>query len=91
MRALPPVDPPAWWRAQTRIGRDHYIRVDTNDYSVRVAIRRTVTVLIGEGMRTLEEVGRAICEASTVPVVGWSSSWMRADAGFGRSSVLPPG
>ncbi|MFM9698955.1 IS21 family transposase [Streptomyces europaeiscabiei] len=46
MLTLPPVDPPAWWRMQTRIGRDHYVRVDTNDYSVHPeAIGRTVTVL----------------------------------------------
>ncbi|MET7738561.1 IS21 family transposase [Streptomyces sp. NPDC005402] len=46
MLALPPVDPPAWWRMQTRIGRDHYVRVDTNDYSVHPeAIGHTVTVL----------------------------------------------
>jgi transposase len=45
MLALPPVAPPAWWRFGTRIGRDHYIRVDTNDYSVHPrAIGRTVTV-----------------------------------------------
>ncbi|MFE4821670.1 hypothetical protein ACFRFU_35580 [Streptomyces sp. NPDC056704] len=34
MLALPPVDPPRWWRFATRIARDHYIRVDTCDYSV---------------------------------------------------------
>lgn len=46
MLTLPPVDPPAWWRMQTRIGRDHYVRVDTNDYSVHPdAIGRIVTVL----------------------------------------------
>lgn len=46
MLTLPPVDPPAWWRMQIRIGRDHYVRVDTNDYSVHPdAIGRTVTVL----------------------------------------------
>jgi transposase len=45
MLALPPVAPAAWWRFGTRIGRDHYIRVDTNDYSVHPrAIGRTVTV-----------------------------------------------
>ncbi|MFI1586231.1 IS21 family transposase [Embleya sp. NPDC020630] len=43
MLAIPPVDPPNWWRFHTRIGRDHYIRVDTNDYSVHPrAIGRTV-------------------------------------------------
>ncbi|MGP3686614.1 Mu transposase domain-containing protein [Streptomyces sp. IBSNAI002] len=30
----PAVDPPAWWRFQTRLGRDHYVSVDTCDYSV---------------------------------------------------------
>jgi transposase len=45
MLTIPPVDPPAWWRFHTRIGRDHYIRVDTCDYSVHPrAIGRTVTV-----------------------------------------------
>jgi Mu transposase-like protein len=34
MLTLPPVDPPRWWRSSTRIGRDHYVRVDTCDYSV---------------------------------------------------------
>jgi len=34
MLSLPPVAPPNWWPVHTRIGRDHYIRVDTNDYSV---------------------------------------------------------
>lgn len=34
MLPVPPVAPPHWWRFQTRIGRDHYIRVDTCDYSV---------------------------------------------------------
>ncbi|MFI7021013.1 Mu transposase domain-containing protein [Streptomyces sp. NPDC050164] len=44
MLTLLPVDPPAWWRMQTRIGRDHYVRVETNDYSVHPdAIGRTVT------------------------------------------------
>jgi transposase len=45
MLTVPPVSPPSWWRFHTRIGRDHYIRVDTNDYSVHPrAIGRTVTV-----------------------------------------------
>ncbi|WP_438290984.1 Mu transposase domain-containing protein [Streptomyces sp. HUAS TT7] len=44
--ALPPVDPPSWWRFSIRLGRDHYVHVDTCDYSVDpAAIGRTVTVL----------------------------------------------
>ncbi|MFF9667531.1 IS21 family transposase, partial [Streptomyces althioticus] len=45
MLAIPPVDPPTWWPLRTRLGRDHYIRLDTNDYSVHPrAIGRLVTV-----------------------------------------------
>jgi transposase len=45
MLAIPPVAPPSWWRFHTRIGRDHYIRVDTNDYSVHPrAIGHTVMI-----------------------------------------------
>ena len=34
MLALPPVPPQLGWRNQIRLGRDYYVRVDTNDYSV---------------------------------------------------------
>ncbi|MFE4425139.1 hypothetical protein [Streptomyces sp. NPDC056817] len=45
MLALPPVAPPNWWPLHTRLGRDHYIRVDTCDYSVHPrAIGRQITV-----------------------------------------------
>jgi hypothetical protein len=47
MVSLSPVSPPAWWRSQVRIGRDHWVRVDTNDYSVHPqAIGRTVQVTV---------------------------------------------
>ncbi|GAA1262397.1 IS21-like element ISMbo1 family transposase [Kitasatospora nipponensis] len=46
MLALPATGPGHWWRFQTRLGRDHYIRVDTCDYSVHPrAIGHRVTVL----------------------------------------------
>ncbi|MFJ4851739.1 MULTISPECIES: Mu transposase domain-containing protein [unclassified Streptomyces] len=45
MLALPPVAPPNWWPRTIRLGRDHYIRVDTCDYSVHPrAIRHRITV-----------------------------------------------
>jgi transposase len=34
MLALPPVGPTVGWRSSTRLARDHYIRLDSNDYSV---------------------------------------------------------
>ncbi|BBC30482.1 IS21 family transposase [Streptomyces graminofaciens] len=46
MLTLPAVDPPTWWRFSARLGRDHYVRVDTCDYSVDpAAIGHQVTVL----------------------------------------------
>ncbi|GEC10253.1 hypothetical protein SSP24_79080 [Streptomyces spinoverrucosus] len=45
MLPLPPVDPPGWWRTSLRLPRDHYVRVDTNDYSVHpLAIGRRIEV-----------------------------------------------
>lgn len=34
MRPLPPVPPQVGWQASLRLPRDHYVRVDANDYSV---------------------------------------------------------
>jgi transposase len=38
MLTLPPVAPATDWRASTRLARDHYIRLDSNDYSVHPAV-----------------------------------------------------
>ncbi len=38
MLALPPVAPATGWRASARLARDHYIRLDSNDYSVHPAV-----------------------------------------------------
>ena len=46
MLALPPVAPSLGWRATTRLGRDHWVRVETCDYSVHpAAIGRRVEVV----------------------------------------------
>jgi len=45
MLALPPVPPVVGWSTEIRLGRDYYVRVDTNDYSVDPAqIGRLVAV-----------------------------------------------
>lgn len=45
MLTLPPVDPVVGWRATTRLPRDHYVRLDSNDYSVHPsAIGRRVEI-----------------------------------------------
>jgi transposase len=38
MLALPPVAPVVGWRMSTRLPRDHYVRVDANDYSVHPSV-----------------------------------------------------
>jgi hypothetical protein len=45
MLALPPVSPRVGWFNTIRLGRDYYVRIDSNDYSVDpAAIGRIVTV-----------------------------------------------
>lgn len=38
MMPLPPVAPEVGWRKSMRLARDHYIRLDSNDYSVHPAV-----------------------------------------------------
>src|SRR6185312_7311637 len=46
MLTLPPVAPVTGWRASTRLPRDHYVRVDSNDYSVHpAAIGRRIEII----------------------------------------------
>ncbi len=46
MLTLPPVAPVTGWRSGTRLARDHYVRLDSNDYSVHpVVIGRRVEVI----------------------------------------------
>jgi transposase len=48
MLALPPVGPSTGWRTSTRLPRDHYVRLDSNDYSVHpVAVGRRIEVTAG--------------------------------------------
>jgi transposase len=38
MLALPPVPPAVGWRTSTRLPRDYYVRLDSNDYSVHPGV-----------------------------------------------------
>ncbi len=45
MLSLPPVPPSLGWRSSTRLPRDHYVRLDGNDYSVHpIAVGRRIEV-----------------------------------------------
>jgi transposase len=61
MLALPPVPPTTGWRQLLRLPRDHYVRLDGNDYSVDpVAIGRRIVV-----SADLDRV-RVTCDGSLV-------------------------
>jgi transposase len=61
MLGLPPVTPETGWRVWTRLARDHYVRLDSNDYSVHPAvIGRRVEVTAGLGRV------RVLCDGQVV-------------------------
>jgi transposase len=61
MLALPPVAPATGWRASTRLARDHYIRLDSNDYSAHPAV-------IGRRVEIIADLARvrALCDGKAV-------------------------
>ncbi|HEY0688980.1 MAG TPA: IS21 family transposase [Kribbella sp.] len=61
MPALPPVAPATGWRTSARLARDHYIRLDSNDYSVHPSV-------IGRRVEVVADLGRVRvhCEGRVV-------------------------
>jgi transposase len=61
MLSLPPVAPVTGWRAGTRLSRDYYVRIDSNDYSVHPAV-------IGRRIELVVNLGRvrAFCDGRLV-------------------------
>ena len=61
MLALPPVAPATGWRSSTRLARDHYVRLDGNDYSVHPSV-------IGRRIEVIADLHRvrALCEGRVV-------------------------
>ena len=61
MLPLPPVAPTTGWRSSTRLARDHYIRLDANDYSVHPAV-------IGRRIEVIADLDRvrAVCDGRVV-------------------------
>jgi transposase len=63
MLSLPPVAPATGWRSSTRLPRDHYVRLDSNDYSVHPAVigRRIEVVADLDRVRVLCD-GRVVAD-----------------------------
>jgi transposase len=63
----PPVAPVTGWRASTRLARDHYVRLDSNDYSVHPGVtgRRVEVVADLAQVRVLCE-GRVVADHERV-------------------------
>ena len=61
MLALPPVAPATGWRASSRLARDHYIRLDGNDYSVHPSV-------IGRRVEVIADLARVqvLCDGRLV-------------------------
>jgi hypothetical protein len=67
MLALPPVPPDLGWRNTVRLGRDYYVRLDTNDYSVDpTMIGRMVGVTADLQRVQVHAQGRLITEHERV-------------------------
>ena len=80
MLALPPVPPVTGWRLWTRLARDHYIRLDSSDYSVHPAvIGRRIEVTAA-----LDQV-RVLCEGQVV--AGHERAWARHQTISGPAHV----
>ncbi len=67
MLPLPPVAPATGWRVSGRLARDHYVRLDSNDYSVHPAVigRRVETVADLQRVRVLCD-GRVVADHERV-------------------------
>jgi transposase len=63
MLVLPPIPPAVGWRSWTRLARDHYVRLDSNDYSVHPAVigRRIEVVADLDRVKVYSE-GRVVAD-----------------------------
>jgi transposase len=70
MLPLPPVAPATGWRTSTRLARDHYVRLDGNDFSVHPAV-------IGRRIEVLADLHRvrAVCDGR--PVADHERIWAK--------------
>ena len=70
MLALPPVAPVTGWRHSARLPRDHYVRLDSNDYSVHPAV-------IGRRIEVTADLARVRVFCDGHLVAGHERAWAK--------------
>jgi transposase len=70
MLSLPPVAPGTGWRSSLRLARDHYVRLDGNDYSVHPAV-------IGRRVEVVADLHRVRVRCEGRPVADHVRVWAR--------------
>lgn len=70
MLSLPPIPPPGWWKASLRLPRDHYVRLDTCDYSVH-------PLAIGRHVEVAADLEQVLVTCDGVEVARHARSWAR--------------
>ena len=70
MIALPPVPPVTGWRHGSRLPRDHYVRLDSNDYSVHPSV-------IGRRIEVTVDLDRVRVACDGQAVAGHDRIWAR--------------
>lgn len=98
MLTLPPVAPSIGWRHSLRLGRDHYVRVASNDYSVDpAAVGRRVEVTASLERVQVSCAGRIVADhprcwarhqTITDPAHAQAAVMLRHDH---RAAMRPPG
>ncbi|MET9117574.1 DEAD/DEAH box helicase family protein [Streptomyces longwoodensis] len=70
MLALPPIAPPGWWKASLWLPRDHYVRLDTCDYSVH-------PLAVGRRIEVAADLDQVLVTCDGVEVARHARSWAR--------------
>ena len=84
MLPLPPVAPVVGWRTALRLPRDHYVRLDGNDYSIHPAV-------IGRRVEVRADLTRVVATCDGQPVADHDRSWAKhqtfTDPGHAAAAV----
>ena len=70
MMAMPPVAPVVGWTASPLLPRDHYVRVDSNDYSVHPGV-------VGRRVQVLADLDQVVVTCAGTVVAAHERCWAR--------------